>query len=171
MMAFSRGSCISRWRSEMTNRFSNGIAGSLHIAVAAILLIPSASVAGIPEPKSPAKAAEANVTVFPIDSAPYGKSYSRWSVLWWQWLLPLTHAEFDACTTGQSGPVVFLLAGPASCTANVQRGKALFFPIANAECSDLEPSPFHGDTPRQRTDCAAFWAGQAGTMDVKIDGV
>src|SRR4029450_3768987 len=65
----------------------------------------------------------------------------------------------------------FLLAGPAECTATVLPGKALFFPIANADCSSLEPPPFHGDTPAERDTCAANLISGVGTLNVKIDGV
>jgi hypothetical protein len=157
----------------MTNRIANSISGRLPMAMAALILIPSASFAGIPGPHAAPKAAEASAKaiVLPIGSSPYGKTYAQWSVLWWQWFLPLTGAQFNSCSIGQSGPVAFLLAGPASCTGSVQPGTALFFPIGNVECSDLEGAPFHGDTPAQRAACAAFWVSAIGTLDVTIDGV
>jgi len=100
-----------------------------------------------------------------------GKSYEQWSVLWWKWFLPLTVEQFNACTIGDFDQVAFLLAGPASCRGSVEAGTALFFPIANVECSSLEAPPFHGDTPAQRAGCAAGFIGGAGPLDVKIDGV
>jgi hypothetical protein len=158
---------------NMTNRFLNAISGRMPLAVATLVLIPSALFAGIPGPHTVAKAAGAGAKAneLPIGSKPHGKSYEQWSVLWWQWFLPLTAAQFNACSIGQSGPVAFLLAGPLSCTGSVQPGTALFFPIANIECSNLEPAPFHGDTPAERAACAASFLSIVGTIGVTIDGV
>jgi hypothetical protein len=40
-------------------------------------------------------------------SVPFGKTYAQWSVLWWQWFLPLTNAQFSACTTPGRGNRVY----------------------------------------------------------------
>lgn len=96
----------------------------------------------------------AEVKIFPVDSAPYGRTYGEWMAAWQQWAtsIPATsHPLFDTgpASTGQSGPVFFL--GGKFCalftpcgTDNVVRnitvpaGKALFFPIVDAEVSTVE---------------------------------
>lgn len=154
----------------MTIRRTRTTAVSVLIA-AALVLVPAVSVAGIPGPTTAAKlaAGNPNTTVSPIQSKPHGKTYSEWSVLWWQLFLPLTAAEFGDCTIGHSGKVAFLLTGPPTCTGSVDPGTALFFPIANVECSSLEAPPFHGETPAERASCAASFIGGVGTLSVTLD--
>jgi len=85
-------------------------------------------------------------------SRPYGSSYAEWSVKWWQWAYSVPaagHPLFDEtgadCANGQSGPVWFL-GGVFNATGTVTRdlctvpsGKALFFPIVNAEWDNFCP--------------------------------
>ena len=54
-------------------------------------------------------------SIHPINSKPYGLSYSEWSAKWWQWILQVpaaTNPNLDAtgadCGQGQSGNVWFL---------------------------------------------------------------
>jgi len=154
---------------NMTNRFAIGITGCTALAFATIALFPSASPAGVPQRQL--VAARNPAQVLPIGSSPQGKTYTEWSVLWWQWFLPLTAEQFAECSVGQSGHVAFVLAGPAACNVTVAPSTSLFFPIANVECSSLEAAPFHGDTADQRSACAAYWAGFVGSLAVEIDGV
>jgi hypothetical protein len=87
--------------------------------------------------------------VIPPHARPFGRSYSEWANLWWQWAyrLPITgHPLFDLqginAAAGQSGPVWFLAGtwsgGSGSPiqvvnrTITVPTGKALFFPILNS---------------------------------------
>src|SRR5262245_12168272 len=90
--------------------------------------------------------------VLPPQSHAYGKTYAEWNAAWWQWSLPLPvegHPFLGcptSCEEGQSGHVWFLAGGPSECSCSVPPGTALFFPLANAECSSLEDPPFHGDT-------------------------
>src|SRR5437899_4468391 len=53
-----------------------------------------------------------NPGIHPINSKPYGLSYSEWSARWWQWVLQIpaaTNPNLDAtgvdCAEGQSGQV------------------------------------------------------------------
>jgi hypothetical protein len=117
--------------------------------------------------------------VFPRDSHPYGASYGEWSARQWRWLfsLPATgHPGFDETGAdagkGQSGPVWFLLSvfnatGSATRTITVPEGTALFFPIADNECSDVEAPPFYGaDNAARRTCAQAFhYTGIAAELD------
>ncbi len=107
----------------------------------------------------------AQVIIAP-DSVAYGRTYGEWAAAWWQWALSIpatAHPLFDTpagnpadCGTGQrepngaTGPVFFLggkfcRSDDATCTpgtatrnCTVPAGKALFFPVVNAEFSTLE---------------------------------
>jgi hypothetical protein len=75
-------------------------------------------------------------------------------------------------------PVFFLVGGggqntTAKRTCTIPRGKALFFPIINAECSTLEPGDFHGDNEYALRVCAASWVNPTilNSLKVTIDGV
>ena len=89
------------------------------------------------------------------DSVIYGRSYSEWSSAWQQWAnsIPASeHPLFDNadCSKGQSGPVWFLggkfcstedascPSEPAVRSCSVPQEKALFFPIVNVSCLDVE---------------------------------
>ena len=79
--------------------------------------------------------------IFPIQSHPYGKSYSQWATTWWRWLVSIPAANNPVLDpTGQnaglnqSGKVWFLagnFGGASERTVTVPSGKALFFPILN----------------------------------------
>jgi len=86
-----------------------------------------------------------DITVYPCDSKPYGRSYIQWSTLWWQWLLSIPKRTSPAIDfTGQYGslnqsdPNVFFLCqtfeNPDSMPIRkivVPSGKAIFMPIIN----------------------------------------
>jgi len=117
--------------------------------------------------------------VLPPGSIPYGKSYAQWSAQFskWAFALPVEGHPFlgcpASCDAGQSGPVWFLAGGPSECTCTIPVGKALFFPLANAECSSLEADPFHGDTAEEQRACAAFFADHivVSSLFCVVDGV
>jgi len=118
----------------MTHRFSNQISGCLLAAVTVLGLIPSASFAGIPAARSFAQnSANPNPSVLPPVSAAHGHTYAEWSELWWLWFIPQTSTNnaINDCPAGQSGQVWFLEASGSTCA--VPAGKALFFPIVDAE--------------------------------------
>jgi len=120
-----------------------------------------------------------NPGVLPLNSKPYGKSYGEWSASSSQWgfKLPVEAHPFLGCPeppdAGQSGPVWFLAGAPTDCAINVPVGKALFFPLANADCSTLEDPPFHGETAAEQRTCAKFWADHIvqASLFCEIDGV
>jgi len=75
---------------------------------------------------------------------------------------------------GQLGPVWFLggvynVSGTAVRDCTVPAGKALFFPIINAECSTLEPPPFYGANEAELRSCATSFL--IGDVSAEIDGV
>lgn len=133
------------------------------------------------------------VKIFPADSTPYGRSYGEWMAAWQQWAtsIPATsHPLFDTgpADTGQSGPVFFL--GGKFCpidtecsTQNVTRkitippGKALFFPIMDAEYSTVETGGGSMDGPNAIPDINGLRqaAGQTvnnyTNLSLEVDGV
>ena len=119
-------------------------------------------------------APNSNPRVLPPGSSPHGKTYEEWSALWSQWFLPLSRAEFDACSIGRFGSVAFLLTGPPTCAGTVATGTTLFFPIADIECSSLETPPFYGAMPSERRTCAegflSLLFGPGQTLAVAVDG-
>lgn len=92
-----------------------------------------------------------NRYVVPVDSTYLGKTYSDWSVQWWQWVLAIPNDKnqnplYDDGTgintiNAESGDVWFLAGswiGTKKLTINVPAGKALFLPIINVEGSKIE---------------------------------
>ena len=85
------------------------------------------------------------ISVFPIDSKPYGFTYGEWSAKWWQWLLSIprpANPAFDStganANVGQRDPDVYFLCqtiegvkGVHSRICSIQPGKAIFMPIIN----------------------------------------
>ena len=129
-----------------------------------------------------------NPGVLPPHSRPYGLTQGEWSARWWQWVFsipasanPLIDSTGTNCANGQSGPVWFL-AGSFSATqtspgvfeaietrsCTVPVGKALFFPIINAECSTAEGN---GTTEAELRDCADFLMDHLADLTATIDGV
>jgi hypothetical protein len=127
-----------------------------------------------------------NPGILPPTSRPYGNSYGEWSARHWQWdySLPVDHHPlFDTadCSTGQSGPVWFLggtfivtptstggVIGTATRDCTVPAGKALFFPIIDAECATAEGD---GTTEQQLRDCAVGLVDHAVNLSAEVDGV
>jgi hypothetical protein len=133
-----------------------------------------------------ASAGNLNPGVIPPKGAPYGMTYGEWSARWWQWAigLPSDHnplTDTADCSAGQLGPVWFLGGAfyPASSTdfrhCNVPAGKALFIPIIDTECSNLEPPPWFGATEEERRACAKVNmdppAVEPANLFAEVDGV
>jgi hypothetical protein len=130
--------------------------------------------------------ANANSSVSPPNSNPYGQSYADWSGAHWQWLYSLPtsgHPLFDTAdvSTGQSGQVWFL-GGTFTTTMNgidivaqvtrdvtIPSGKALFFPLIDAESSILEGN---GPTAQDLIDATEFFidAVDPASVFLVIDG-
>jgi len=95
-----------------------------------------------------------NPGILPIQSQPYGESYSEWVVNWWQWVLsipadrnPLTDTTGEFAGENQHGPVWFVagtFGNSAERSFQVPAGKALFVPVFNwifgAGAFDCDPS-------------------------------
>jgi hypothetical protein len=111
-------------------------------------------------------------------------TYGEWSAGWWKWLMmipadqnsPFNWPSTGACGTGQLGSVWYLIGispnpGTVTITCTIPPGKALFFPLINVECSNLELDPFFGATPAARQSCAAADLQGAGNLFAEVDGV
>ncbi len=155
----------------------------LATCLAAALVIAAGASAGV----APTASNLGNPGVFPPQCRPYGKSYSEWSTAWWVYSIttPLATSPFGHGTDGtfgQSGPVWFLggtfTGDNLSRELSVPEGKALFFPIFDAECSTIETpeSGFHGDNEAELRACAMSWvdrglSGEFGPVFCRVDGV
>ncbi len=152
----------------------------IHLVLAALassaLSVPPPALAGGDKP----------VVVFPVGSNPYGKSYQEWSDTWWQWAYSIpadVNPLFDEtgvnAAQGQSGPVWFLcgvlnVSGSAERSITVPKGKALLFPILNAEwdnlCPPLDPQPAPEDLVNVlQTDLAGF-LDTVDALECDLDG-
>lgn len=90
----------------------------------------------------------------------------RLTAKWWQWSIsmPATNHPFadpttNDCTYNQSGRTwylggVFNASGTVTRDCHVPKGVSLLVPAVNVECSDVEPPPFYGATPKERRACA-----------------
>lgn len=121
--------------------------------------------------------------VIPSDQSPYGKSYGEWAGGFWQWLLsipgsvnPFDDLTGENCALGQFGKVWYLAGDPTFGDKGVTRqckvpiGKAIVFPIINAECSTLESPPFFGRNQGQLRRCVReIGFSDADTLRVTID--
>jgi len=114
-----------------------------------------------------------NARVLPAGSNPYGRTYAEWSAAHWQWLFSMpvdAHPLNDTAGAGagQSGqvwflggtfsssepePGVYLSEATRDCTIPV--GKALFFPLWDAEASTIEG---YGETEEELRAVAQFLA-------------
>lgn len=148
--------------------------------VKTISLLPALLAAAAFAVTSPA-IAEQPGKVVPPNATKYGNDHGGWSAAYFQWYMaqPLEghpgvdSPEFDV-TAGQSGDVWFLsgLFGTAERTCTIPAGKALFFPMANVECSSLEApdSGFYGATAKEQRACAKYWADHIVGVFCEIDG-
>jgi hypothetical protein len=119
---------------------------------------------------TPSLAGDNNPGVFPVDSRPYGLTYGEWSARHWEWLYSLpvnANPIFDTAdvSAGQSGQVWFLggtfaeqnengeIVGRVTRNVTIPPGKALFFPLIDAECSTIEGN---GDNEAELRSCAEF---------------
>jgi hypothetical protein len=140
-----------------------------------------------------AHADDANPSILPPNSRPYGKTYGQWEAAHWQWLYSLQVASnplfkdgnVDLSLSQPPGPVWFLggtfstTPGPggpvnlANRTGTVPAGKALFFPIIDFEIDNAVPPPGTNTTfttAELRAQAKAVMDGASG-ITCTIDGV
>jgi hypothetical protein len=123
-----------------------------------------------------------NPGVIPPNAKAYGMTYGEWSAKWWQWAYSLPVGQnpfFDengSCANGangQLGPVWFLTgvindSGTAVRNCIVPAGKALFFPVLNAEGATLEGN---GSTEAELREFPTYVIGLVTNLAAEIDGV
>jgi hypothetical protein len=119
------------------------------------------------------------IRAFPTYLKLFGNTYGEWTSKWWQWALsistgknPLEDKTGANCPIGQNGPVWFLagtFGGSADRTCNVPPGKAIMFPVYNAECSYAEYPQYK--TESELRNCAKDQADKVTGLDASIDGI
>src|SRR5262245_65059189 len=126
----------------------------------------------------PAGGNEGNPDVIPPGAKFHGLSFGQWQARWWQWAfsLPATDHPFNPggnVLQGQTDHVWFLAGvfGTEERSITIPVGTALFFPIANSECSTAEPPPFHGGNEAELRACAKENADTISDLAAEIDGV
>lgn len=119
-----------------------------------------------------------NPGVIPPDGTYRGLSYGEWGAQWWStaFSIPVVdgdHPLFSGGAFGEHQGVVFLAAvgGGATIDVTIPAGSALFFPVLNAECSVIEPDPFHGDDEGELRACANGHIDNTSGLSATIDGV
>lgn len=136
---------------------------------AALVVMASASSALAQPPK-----------IVPVEQSYLGLGYGDWAGLWWQWAFSIPDGASHPFSAGgdvlqnQAGHVWFLAGvfGVEERTITIPAGTALFFPVGNAECSTLEPDPFHGDDAPSLSACANGYGDlvAAGSPSCELDG-
>jgi hypothetical protein len=127
---------------------------------------------------APAAGRNPNPGIIPPGSTYRGLTYGEWGALWWSTLFAIPvvdgdHPLFSGGAFGEDKGVVFLAAvgGGATIDVTVPAGASLFFPVINAECSVLEPDPFHGDNEAELRACANGNIDHTSGLSAVIDGV
>jgi len=151
------------------------------------LALAAAVMMSVPGQMAFADGDDSNPVVLPPNSHPFGKSYTEWSEAHWQWLYSIPAANHPAFQDGNidlsldqpAGRVWFLVgsftatpvAGGFAATANrtgtLPHGKALFFPIIDAEASTAEGN---GSTKADLTAAAKGFLEPASGLACEIDG-
>ena len=119
-----------------------------------------------------------NPGVIPAGGTFRGLSYGEWGARWWStaFSIPVvdgSHPVISGGAFGGDNGVVFLagIGGGATFEITIPAGTALFFPVLNAECSVLEPEPFHGDNEAELRACANGHIDNTSGRFAVIDGV
>ena len=119
-----------------------------------------------------------NAGVIPPNGKFRGLSYQDLEARFWQTLFstPVVDGDHPLISGGafDAGNGITMLAAPfggADIDVTIPAGTALFFPLVNTECSELEPDPFHGDDEAEQRACANDWVDHAYDLAATIDGV
>lgn len=120
---------------------------------------------------------QGNPGIIPPDAKYRGLSYGEWGARFWTKLFAIPVVDGNhpylsgGAFEGDQG-VVFLTANGngASFDITIKEGTPILCPILNAECSVLEPDPFHGDTEAELRDCANDHIDNTSGIFAVIDG-
>jgi hypothetical protein len=139
------------------------------------VLLVLAAAAG--SPAALAQDSNGNPGVVPPNAHIRGLSYGEWEARWWQTLFSIPvvdgyHPGISGGAFGGEDGVVFLTGVPGGPTIHVtiRPGTALFFPVVNAECSEIEPDPYHGDNEQELRACANMHIDNTSGLFAVIDG-
>jgi hypothetical protein len=152
--------------------------GTAAVLAVALGLVASSALAVKGEPPSQ-KGPSIKSVVFPPSSHPYGRSYAAWSAAWWEFTLSIPN--FDPTAEGHppncrpSGDKhVYFLVGIFSPTDQMDcvlpADTALFLPVLNVDCSDVEAAPFLADTAKEQRACATALFDRTADIAAEIDG-
>jgi hypothetical protein len=121
--------------------------------------------------------ANPNPGIVPPHARPHGLSYGEWEARFWQAALSIPvedgdHPFFSGGAFGGDDGVLFLtgVGGGAVVEITIPPGTPLFFPVINAECSVIEPEPFHGDDEESLRECANGHIDNTSDLFAVIDG-
>jgi hypothetical protein len=127
-----------------------------------------------------AKDGKPNPGIVPPGAKFRGLSYGEWAAEWWKamFAIPVVDDDHPLFSGGAvEGPkgVLFLTGvfsdpDPAVIEISIRPGTALFFPVINAECSEFEPEPFHGDDEAEMRAQANHHMDNTSGRFAKIDG-
>lgn len=162
----------------LTNKwFRRGATGGLAgLTILAVAVMPAA--------------AAANPGIVPPTGAYAGSTSGQRSEAWWRWAMsipaaqsPLADTTGAQCGAGQSGPVWFLAGtsgGQATRDCTIPVGKAVLFPIINAEWSVGEanasgggcfvPGVISGTSEQALRACAAAQIDHVTAVEASVDG-
>ena len=121
------------------------------------------------------------INIFPIDSKPFGLSYSDWSVKWWQWIssIPKNKNPFydwdgDNVNVNQNDPRVLFLCqtyeGVESMPSRkniITKGRSIFMPIINWISIMHED----GETDEELMQIAKNKMDVIGPLEITINGI
>jgi len=118
--------------------------------------------------------------IWPVRSAPYGRSYEQWASAWWQWAFsvpiasnPLPDTTGETCMVGQQGGVWNLAgvtgAGAVTRQCNVPCDRALFFPLFNAFNINVGEPPYASD--KELEQALVDFLDQVSSVSAELDGV
>jgi hypothetical protein len=107
------------------------------------------------------------------------QSYGEWAAEWWQTMysIPVVNGQHPllngGAATNGSGDLFLAAAvgGTATIELTVPNSTTIVVPIVNAECSTIEPDPFHGATEPEMRACANGHIDQTSGLSATIDAV
>jgi len=151
------------------------LAGALPASLAAVLLV----LAGAEQLRADLAANQLKNPKIILPNAKYkGLTYGEWGAQWWSTVFSIpvvdgSHPVISGGAFGGDNEVLFLagIGGGATFDITIPAGTALFFPVINAECSVLEPDPFHGDDEAALRACANGHIDNTSGRFAVIDGV
>jgi hypothetical protein len=121
------------------------------------------------------------ISIFPLDSKPYGLTYQQWCIKWWQWLVSIPRVNnpaFDLIGKNvnmeQYDPNVFFLCQtiegvkrPPYRKSTIPAGRAVFMPIMNW----LSIIGINGQTNNELISAANIRMDVVQELEIKINGL